>query len=232
MKYSQRINLAAAAALALPATSAFVSPPSTTAATASKSAAVVAAAQIQEDLTFTPPDTLNDGQISEQLCTEAASKMKRVMVPVSNDVSDTGYVGISFIHWEATNKQQNTLTLLLVHGFDSSALEYRRLGPQLAALGIDVYCVDLLGWGYTQLEEVKSFSAQAKVEALKGFWQTVGGNGEVVVGGASLGGAAVIEFAAQNLYRPSSEDESDSSESTTNEEEEEGFVRGTVLIDA
>mmetsp|Transcript_7118 Transcript_7118/g.10925 ORF Transcript_7118/g.10925 Transcript_7118/m.10925 type:complete len:405 (+) Transcript_7118:79-1293(+) len=181
----------------------------------------------QEDLTFTPPNTLTEGPISEELCTAAAQKMKRVMVPVSTDVSDTGFVGISFIHFEAQkslSSKKKTLPLLLVHGFDSSALEYRRLGPQLAAMGVDVYAVDLLGWGYTQLENVKSFSAAAKVEALQGFWNTVGGSGEVVVGGASLGGAATIEFAAKNLYKEAvSDDDSDNTE---------GFVRGTVLIDA
>lgn len=159
--------------------------------------------------------------------------MKRVMVPVSKDVSDTGYVGISFIHWQAdasaAAKKKNTLPLMLVHGFDSSALEYRRLGPQLAALGVDVYCVDLLGWGYTQLDGVNSFSAKAKVEALKGFWETVGNNGEVVVGGASLGGAAVIEFAAENLVKQVVVSNDDSND---DEEAVEGFVRGTVLIDA
>ena len=67
--------------------------------------------------------------------------MKRVMVPVSKDVSDTGYVGISYINWQAEKnvvqgKKKNALPLLLVHGFDSSALEYRRLGPQLAKLGV------------------------------------------------------------------------------------------------
>mmetsp|Transcript_28996 Transcript_28996/g.53538 ORF Transcript_28996/g.53538 Transcript_28996/m.53538 type:complete len:413 (-) Transcript_28996:24-1262(-) len=238
MKYSQTISAAAAAALAttlaLPTTTAFVSPSTNTAKakTTSRVRVVVsAAAQVQEDLTFTPPDTINDGQISEQLCTEAANKMKRVMVPVSNDVSDSGYVGISFIHWQAEasakKKSATTLPLLLVHGFDSSALEYRRLGPQLAALGIDVYCVDLLGWGYTQLDSVNSFSAKAKVEALKGFWQTVGGNREVVVGGASLGGAAVIEFAAENLYKMKNDGDEEDDDGS-----EEGFVRGTVLIDA
>jgi pimeloyl-ACP methyl ester carboxylesterase len=146
--------------------------------------------------------------------------MKRVMVPVGNEVSDTGYVGISYIKWDGQKQRggQPLCPVLLVHGFDSSSLEYRRLGPQLASLGVDVYCVDLLGWGYTQLDSVKSFSAQAKVDALKGFWKTVGNNAQVVVGGASLGGAAVIEFAAQNLYKP--------------EDEDTGFVRGTILIDA
>jgi len=229
MKSSLTITAAAvslAAATLLPTATAFVSPTMTNA----KSPSLLsAAAQIQEDLTFTPPDTFNDGQISEQLCTDAANKMKRAMVPVSKDVSDTGYVGISFIHFEAekkNNNSQKTLPLLLVHGFDSSALEYRRLGPQLAKLGVDVYCVDLLGWGYTQLDDVNSFSAKAKVEALKGFWQTVGGNGEVVVGGASLGGAAVIEFAAQNLCKTNKDDDG------TDTEDDQGFVRGTVLIDA
>lgn len=105
--------------------------------------------------------------------------------------------------------KKGTLPLLLIHGFDSSCLEYRRLGPQLAALGIDTYAVDLLGWGYTQLNDVKSFSAQSKVEALNAFWQTVGNGRDVCIGGASLGGAASIEFAANNP-----------------------LVKGCVLIDA
>ncbi len=72
-------------------------------------------------------------------------------------------------------------------GFDSSCLEYRRLGPKLAALGIDTYAVDLLGWGYSQLNDVNSFSAQAKVDALAGFWSVVGEGRDVCVAGASLG---------------------------------------------
>lgn len=141
--------------------------------------------------------------ISEQACTDAASLMRRVNVPVPATVSATGEVGISYIHWPASRaaKRANggpTLPLVLVHGFDSSCLEYRRLGPKLAALGVDVYAVDLLGWGYTQLEGVESFSAQSKVDALKGFWTAVGSDAPVCVAGASLGGAAAIEFASAN----------------------------------
>ena len=143
--------------------------------------------------------------------------MQRVVVPVSTGVAETGFVGVSYIHWEGNNRasQRNTCPILLVHGFDSSSLEYRRLGPRLAEAGVDVYCVDLLGWGYTQLEDVKSFSAMAKVEALEGFWKTVGRDRPVVVGGASLGGAAVIEFASRNLYQSSST----TTTSSTSEEE-------------
>jgi hypothetical protein len=36
--------------------------------------------------------------------------------------------------------------ILLVHGFDSSSLEFRRLAPLLCSER-DVYAVDILGWG-------------------------------------------------------------------------------------
>jgi len=163
------------------------------------------------DLDFTPPDTMGEGEITEQACADAASLMKRVKVPISSTVSDTETAGISYIHWKAEKTSSSkTLPILLVHGFDSSCLEYRRMGPKLAALGIDTYAVDLLGWGYSQLTGVNSFSAQAKVEALTSFWKTVGGDSPVCVAGASLGGAAAIEFAAA----------------------EPDLVQGLVLIDA
>ncbi|CAJ1942186.1 unnamed protein product [Cylindrotheca closterium] len=145
------------------------------------------------DLTFTNPDTTG---IEEQACIDAANKMKRVAVPVSAEVSSEGSVGISYIHWEAEKPKAGCPPLILIHGFDSSGLEYRRLGPKLAAKGIDTYAVDILGWGFTQLEGVDSFSAAAKVEALGSFVDSVVGKGSFCVGGASLGGASAIEFAA------------------------------------
>jgi len=151
---------------------------------------------VATDTSFVQPDTLSNG-ITEQACADAAAKMQRIEVPVPTNVAEDGTVGISYIHWKAETKT-NTMPLLLVHGFDSSCLEYRRLGPKLAALGIDTYAVDLLGWGYTQLNNVQSFSAQAKVEALKSFWDSIGQERNVCVAGASLGGAAAIEFAAIN----------------------------------
>lgn len=152
------------------------------------------ATAVMEDLTFESPDTTG---IMEQACIDAAQKMKRIAVPVSNDISPSGSVGISYIHWPAVNKRKNTPPLILLHGFDSSGLEYRRLGPQLAAQGIDAYAVDILGWGFTQLSDVTSFSANSKVEALKSFVQSqFGSKTPFVVAGASLGGAAAIELAA------------------------------------
>lgn len=149
-----------------------------------------------EDLTFTTPDTTG---IQEQACIDAANQMKRLAVPVSLEVSSSGSVGISYIPFLAPlgKKKKNTPPLILLHGFDSSGLEYRRLGPQLAARGIDAYAVDILGWGFTQLDNVSTFSASAKVEALKSAVQTLLGlDAPFCVAGASLGGAAAIELAA------------------------------------
>ena len=80
----------------------------------------------------------------------------------------------------------------------SSCLEFRRFGSQLAQRGVDCYAVDLIGWGYTQLEGVTDFSASAKVEALQSFLKTVVRE-PFVISGASLGGAAAIETAARNI---------------------------------
>lgn len=170
-----------------------------------------------EDLTFTKPDTTG---IQEQACIDAANKMKRLAVPVSTDISPSGSVGISYIHWPAVNKRTKAPPLILLHGFDSSGLEYRRLGPQLAQRGIDAYAVDILGWGFTQLSDVSSFSANSKVEALKSFVQTLLGPATTpfVVAGASLGGAAAIELAAAL--------------SNTEENSSSSPCAGLILIDA
>ena len=137
--------------------------------------------------------------IDEVACQAAAARMKRVLVPVSENISPSGQVGVSYVHWPSSSSARgSSLPLIMIHGFDSSALEYRRLGALLAARGIDTYAVDLLGWGYTQLQDVTSFSAAAKVEALESFATIMFGGKPFCVAGASLGGAAVIELASRN----------------------------------
>ena len=145
--------------------------------------------------TLVSPDT---SQITEQACIDTANRMQRLSVPVSTNIHPSGQVGISFAHWPA-QKKSKAPPIFLIHGFDSSCLEYRRLGSRLAERGIDTYAVDLLGWGYTQLDGVTSFSANAKVEALSNFIATILGNDDKApfcIAGASLGGAAAIEVAA------------------------------------
>lgn len=85
---------------------------------------------------------------------------------------------------------------VLLHGFDSSALEYRRLAPLLAETR-DVYVPDILGWGFSSHDGVQNFTPEAKMSHLKSFIQTVVGQPCVIVG-ASLGGALAITLAVES----------------------------------
>jgi pimeloyl-ACP methyl ester carboxylesterase len=147
------------------------------------------------DTSFVPPDCAEAG-ITEELCIDTSQRMQRVKVPIPTTIHEDGQVGISYSYWPSTRRSQLP-TVVLIHGFDSSNLEFRRLGSRLASRGVDTYAVDLLGWGYTQLEGVLDFSAAAKVAALQSFLQTVV-RGDFCVAGASLGGAAAIETAVCN----------------------------------
>lgn len=86
----------------------------------------------------------------------------------------------------------------MLHGFDSSCLEYRRLLPILEARGAEAWAIDMLGWGFTQRdsENVKDFSPYAKREHLRAFIeQYVGRQRKVILVGASLGGSVAIDMA-------------------------------------
>ena len=84
---------------------------------------------------------------------------------------------------------------VLLHGFDSSCLEYRRLFPMLAERA-ETWAVDLLGWGFTDAGDagIGDYSPEAKRAHLYAFWKQEIGRPITLVG-ASLGGAAAIDFA-------------------------------------
>jgi pimeloyl-ACP methyl ester carboxylesterase len=82
--------------------------------------------------------------------------------------------------------------VLLLHGFDSSVLEFRRLLPLLAARQ-QAWAVDLLGFGFTERPDDLEITTNAVREHLYQFWQkTI--QTPVVLVGASMGGAAAIDF--------------------------------------
>jgi pimeloyl-ACP methyl ester carboxylesterase len=83
--------------------------------------------------------------------------------------------------------------ILLLHGFDSSVFEFRRLLPLLAREQ-ETWAVDLLGFGFTERRRELSFSPTAIKTHLHAVWQTLIQKPVVLVG-ASMGGAAAIDFA-------------------------------------
>ena len=84
--------------------------------------------------------------------------------------------------------------IVLLHGFDSSVFEFRRLIPALEEKLQRVWAVDLLGFGFTDRSVVQQFDPAAIKAHLYAFWETCIGQPMVLVG-ASMGGAAAIDFA-------------------------------------
>jgi pimeloyl-ACP methyl ester carboxylesterase len=82
--------------------------------------------------------------------------------------------------------------LVMVHGFDSSLLEFRRLLPQLAP-HYATWAVDLLGFGFSDRTVIPTLTPAAIKVHLHQFWQQRIQTPMVLIG-ASMGGAAAIDF--------------------------------------
>ena len=137
----------------------------------------------------------------QEIQEEAALDMLRALRRV--DVSLGGNrptVQSSYYHkdgdGEATSGGDEQPVVVLLHGFDSSCLEFRRLVPRLEALGVRPYAMDVLGWGFTDARALGDTSAAAKRAHLHAFWQQQLGGRPLVLVGASLGGAIAVDFAA------------------------------------
>ncbi|KAH7366232.1 hypothetical protein KP509_18G069200 [Ceratopteris richardii] len=83
--------------------------------------------------------------------------------------------------------------LLLLHGFDSSCLEWRNAYHKLEEANLESWAFDVLGWGFSNSEDLASFGVEAKREHLYEFWKSYIRRPMVLVG-ASLGGAVAIDF--------------------------------------
>ncbi len=85
--------------------------------------------------------------------------------------------------------------IMLLHGFDSSLLEFRRLLPLLAETR-SAYAIDLLGFGFTDraIDPAFDFTPENIKSHLYYTWKTLVQRPMVLIG-ASMGGAAAIDFA-------------------------------------
>lgn len=84
------------------------------------------------------------------------------------------------------------IPILLLHGFDSSLLEYRRLLPLLAEKR-ETLAVDLLGFGFTERSPDVPISPETIKTHLYYFWKTSISRPMILVG-ASMGGAVALDF--------------------------------------
>ncbi|MBD1821536.1 alpha/beta hydrolase [Cyanobacteria bacterium FACHB-DQ100] len=93
--------------------------------------------------------------------------------------------------------EQSTTPIVLLPGFDSSLLEFRRLFPHLAAQ-YSTWTIDLIGFGFTSAILTISICPQTIRKHLLSLVQTWIAQPVILVG-ASLGGAVAIDFA---LHHP------------------------------
>ncbi|MEO0488763.1 MAG: alpha/beta hydrolase [Cyanobacteria bacterium J06659_2] len=82
--------------------------------------------------------------------------------------------------------------VVLIHGFDSSLLEFRRLLLQLAPYQT-TWALDLLGFGFSDRATSPSFAPDAIKLHLHSVWQQLIQQPMILVG-ASMGGAAALDF--------------------------------------
>ena len=92
--------------------------------------------------------------------------------------------------------------LLLLHGFDSSFLEFRRLAPLLSS-GFRLFIPDLFGFGFSPRPAGATYGPEAVLRHLEALLQRipVADAGGVSVIGASMGGSVAVELARRQPAR-------------------------------
>ena len=122
--------------------------------------------------------------LTESTSIELVKKLsiEPILTPLSPNSIPTTYV----------QQGKSSTPILLLHGFDSSLLEFRRLLPLLTTDN-ETWALDLLGFGFTQRPTDISFGIEAIKTHLYYFWKTHISKPVILVG-ASMGGATAIDF--------------------------------------
>jgi pimeloyl-ACP methyl ester carboxylesterase len=105
-----------------------------------------------------------------------------LQTPVSPKAISTTYV----------QQGEGGTPILLLHGFDSSLFEYRRLLPILAQNN-ETWAVDLLGFGFSERRLDVPVTPETIKIHLYYFWKTFIQR-RVILVGASMGGATALDF--------------------------------------
>ena len=130
---------------------------------------------------FIPAEAKN---LTEETSIELVAKIKAESIPtiLNPETITTTYV----------QEGSGGTPILLLHGFDSSVLEFRRLLPLLAQKK-ETWAVDLLGFGFTERQTEILFDPLAIKTHLYYFWKTLIQKPVILVG-ASMGGATALDF--------------------------------------
>ncbi len=128
------------------------------------------------------PAQVNNLTESTSIALAKQIKLASIQTTLNSEPITTAYV----------RKRTEKTPILLIHGFDSSLLEFRRLLPILAKQR-ESWAVDLLGFGFSDRNlNIPLNSENIKIH-LYYFWKTLIARPIILVG-ASMGGAAAIDF--------------------------------------
>ena len=90
--------------------------------------------------------------------------------------------------------------LLLLHGFDSSFLEYRRLAPLLADR-FQLFIPDLFGFGFSPRPSGTTYGPDAVLRHLDALLELLPSEAPLGLIGASMGGSVAVELARRHPQR-------------------------------
>ncbi|KAJ4902659.1 alpha/beta-Hydrolases superfamily protein [Raphanus sativus] len=85
--------------------------------------------------------------------------------------------------------------VVLLHCFDSSCLEWRRAYPLLEQACLETWAIDVLGWGFSDLQKLPPCDAASKRQHLFELWKTYIKRPMILVG-PSLGATVAVDFTA------------------------------------
>ncbi|XP_054823703.1 alpha/beta hydrolase domain-containing protein VTE7-like isoform X3 [Prosopis cineraria] len=132
-------------------------------------------------------------KIKDPFARNLAKRIQRLPVPVK---FSENLIMSSCVKPLKENKKN---PIVLLHGFDSSCLEWRYTYPLLEEAGFEAWAVDILGWGFSDLEKLPPCDVVSKRDHFyqlfyQQFWNSYIRRPMILVG-PSLGSAVAIDFA-------------------------------------
>ena len=113
----------------------------------------------------------SDVDLFEEPAAIAAAKAVEWTHLLLDDELATGLVEASFIRTSAVATTGSGAPVVLLHSFDSSCLEWRRVLPLLNAAGVEAFALDSLGWGFSSTQNATSIGVESKRDHLRAFCQ-------------------------------------------------------------